>query len=176
MKSSAPQVLFRGLQFACKLLASRSTAVVCVELGGLIMKHNANLARHNLHPVLPVFFLVIVFIAGCGTSTDCSVAVSLAVAPPTATADHLASSPGNQVSFVASDVPPAFCPPTPGAVRTDLKWSVSDPVNVTIGNTPGVDYGVATCKNATAGAVAVTASGTNTRNASISGTATLTCK
>lgn len=107
---------------------------------------------------------------------DCSVALALAVAPATASADHLAASPGNKVQFVAGDQPPPGCPPTPGPVRADLKWTVSDPVDVTIGNTQGVDYGVATCNNATAGPVTVTATGLNSKGATITGTAMLTCR
>ncbi|HEY6968831.1 MAG TPA: hypothetical protein VJA94_06495 [Candidatus Angelobacter sp.] len=122
--------------------------------------------------------LVVVFHAGCGGTAppDCSVAVGLKVAPQTATADHSAAPPGNQISFVALDMPPASCPPTPGAPRLDLTWSVSDPGNVTIGNTQGVDYGVATCKNASANPATVTAAGTNKLKMPINGTASLTCK
>jgi hypothetical protein len=146
----------------------------------MIVKQDASITRDNLHRTFLALLLLVVleifFSAGCGGGgTDCSVAQALAVAPQSATADHLASPPGNQISFVAGDAPPPGCPPTPGPLRTDLKWSVSDPVNVTIGNTQGVDYGVATCKNATAGAVTVTATGTNKLNATITGTASLTC-
>jgi|SRR5262245_35036959 len=114
---------------------------------------------------------------GCGGTSppDCSIAPALAVAPQTATADHLAAPPANQISFVGQDMPPPSCPQTPGAPRQDLKWSVSDP-NVTIGNTPGVDYGVATCKKATASAITVDAMGTNKLNMTIMGKASLTCK
>lgn len=143
------------------------------------MKQNATIARCNLHrtpTALLVIASLIVLITGCGSSIDCSVAKALDVSPQTATANHAAAPPGNQVSFVASDAPPAsFCPPTPGPIRMDVKWSVSDPVNVTIGNTLNVDYGVATCKNATAGPITVTATGTNKRGATITGTAQLMC-
>lgn len=116
---------------------------------------------------------------GCGghsTPVDCAVAVALGVLPSPTSADHLAASPGNKVSFVGFDVSPAGCPPTPGPIRNDLKWSVSDPANVTIGNTPNVDYGVATCVNATPAPVTVTATGTNSRGATLTGTSVLTCK
>jgi hypothetical protein len=141
-----------------------------------IMNQNAGNYCTNIR--LLVLGFVLALAAGCGGTSppDCSVAVALAVAPQTATADHLAAAPGNQISFVAGDVAPNGCPPTPGPLRFDLKWSVSDPVNVSIGNTPNVDYGVATCKNATAGPVTVTASGTNKLNMPITGTASLTCK
>jgi hypothetical protein len=122
--------------------------------------------------------LLIALSSGCGghSTPDCSVAVALGVIPSTATADHLATAPGNKVSFFASDVSPAGCIPTPGPIRQDLKWSVSDPANASIGNTQTVDDGVATCVNAAAAPVTVTASGTNTRGATITGTSALTCK
>lgn len=140
------------------------------------MNQNAGSCRTNVR--LLVLGSVLTILTGCGGTAppDCSAATALAVAPQTGTADHAAAPPGNQVSFVGQDMPPASCPPTPGAPRMDLKWSVSDPVNVTIGNIQGVDYGVATCKNATAGAVTVTASGNNTLKMPITGTAALTCK
>ncbi|MGZ4900906.1 MAG: hypothetical protein ACXV8X_14710 [Candidatus Angelobacter sp.] len=133
--------------------------------------------QRSLLPFL-LALLLIVLSAGCGghSQPDCSLAVALAVAPPTATADHLAAAPGNKISFVASDVSPAGCIPTPGPLRLDLKWSVSDPANVSIGNTQNVDYGVATCINATPAPVTVTATGTNKNGATITGTATLACK
>src|SRR5262249_42361992 len=113
--------------------------------------------------VLQFLALLIVSSAGCGGSPkpDCGVAIALAVAPPTATADHAAAPPGNKIQFVALDAIPPGCRPTPGPAvpRQDLKWTVSEPANVTIGNTPNVDYGLATCNNATAGTVTVTASG-----------------
>jgi hypothetical protein len=127
------------------------------------------------------FLLPLLFIAGsagCGghSAPDCSVAVALFVAPNAATADHLAAPPGNKITYVGGNVPPAGCPPQPSPLRLDLKWSVSDSTNVSIGNTPNVDYGVATCINATPTPVTVTASGPNGLGATITGTATLTCK
>ena len=113
---------------------------------------------------------------GCGGGTDCSLAKSLNILPSSASADHLAASPGNKVSFIGLDAIPPGCPATPGPPRTDLKWSVSDPPDVTIGNIANVDYGVATCVNAAPGIVTVTATGKNTAGNTISGTAALTCK
>lgn len=125
--------------------------------------------------LLPV---LVVAIAGCGgkSQVNCGVALQLGVIPQSATADHAAAAPGNQVSFVAADIPPAGCPPTPGPLRNDVKWSVSDTVNTKIGNTLNVDYGVATCINATPSPVVVTASGPNSLGATITGTGTLACK
>jgi hypothetical protein len=122
--------------------------------------------------------LLIALSAGCGghSAPDCSVAVALGVVPNTATADHLAAAPGNKISFFGSDVLPDGCIPQPGPFRTDLKWSVSDTANVSIGNTPNVDYGVATCINATPSPATVTATGPNRLGATMTGSSTLTCK
>jgi len=125
-----------------------------------------------------LLLLLVIVIAGCGGKTkpvDCT-PVSLDVAPQSATADHAAAAPGNKISYVASNSVRPGCIPTPGPIRTDLKWSVSDAVNTTIGNTPNVDYGVATCINATPSPVTVTAAGPNGVGTTITGTGTLACK
>jgi len=136
---------------------------------------------------IPFIFLttmaMLAALTGCGghsSTPDCTVN-SFNISPATATADHLAAPPGNQVQFFGFDaintLPPGCSTvAVTQAARIDLKWVVSDPVNVAIGNTQGVDYGLATCNNATAGAVTITATGPNARNATIAGTATLTCK
>jgi hypothetical protein len=120
---------------------------------------------------------LMLFSTGCGGSSppDCTTAVALGIAPNAASADHLAVSPANKVSFFAGDMLPSGCPPRPD-VRLDLHWTVSDTVNVVIGNTANVDYGVATCIHATPAPATVAATGPNERGATISGTATLVCK
>ncbi len=124
--------------------------------------------------------LLLCLCTGCGsnqmTHPDCSVAPNIDVAPQSATADHAAATPGNTTSFVGADGTPNGCLPTPGAIRLDLKWSVSDTTNATIGNTPNVDYGVAKCINAAPAPITVTATAQNRLGQTISGTASLTCK
>ena len=142
------------------------------------------MSRKHFHPtalIMSLALLAPLASTGCGGSTgasshDCSVAQALDILPNSASADHTAAPPGNKASFNGFDAIAPGCPLTPGPLRTDLKWSVSDPTDVTIGNTANVDYGVATCVNATPGAVTVTATGPNTAGNTISGTATLTCK
>jgi hypothetical protein len=127
---------------------------------------------------LPLLCLIVVS-GGCGGTAskppDCSTAISLTVLPNPGTADHLAAPPGNKVSFFGLDVLPEGCIPRPGPIRLDLHWTVSDTTNTSIGNTPNVDNGVASCINATPAPVTVTATGPNERGATISGTAALTC-
>lgn len=117
-------------------------------------------------------------LAGCGNPMPNCTPTSLEISPTTATADHLAASPGNKAQFGGFNAPPASCSviANTAALWTDLKWTSSDPASVTIGNTVGVDYGIATCSNATSGPVTITATGQNDVNATISGTASLTCK
>jgi len=127
------------------------------------------------------FLLLVVFGIGCGGKSsppqvDCTIALGLDVIPQSGTADHAAAAPGNQVPFFGADSTRPGCIPTPGPLRTDLKWSVSDTVDTKIGNTLNVDYGVATCINATPAPVTVTATGTNRLGATITGTGALTCK
>jgi hypothetical protein len=135
---------------------------------------------HGLHLSLALLGSLIIsaMLTGCGGSPDCTV-TALSITPPTATANHVAAPPGNKVLFIGTDnnttLPSGCSVADVVVIRTDLKWTASDPVNVTIGNTQGVDYGVATCNNATSGPVTITATGPNSKNATISGTASLTC-
>jgi hypothetical protein len=124
---------------------------------------------------LSLAFAALTVSCGGSAAPNCALATALNILPSVATGDHSAAPPANQTQFLGFDQLVPGCPPTP-SFRTDLKWTVSDPVNVTIGNTPGPSYGVATCVNATAGPVTVTASGPNIQGATITGTAALTCK
>jgi hypothetical protein len=137
---------------------------------------------YRAHPTLFLLPLLLVFMnAGCGGNSsssqiDCTVALGLDVIPQSGTADHTLAPPGNKVNFFGADSTRPGCPPVPGPIRLDLKWTVSDTVNTKIGNTANVDYGVATCINATPAPVTVTATGTNRLGTTITGTGTLTCK
>jgi hypothetical protein len=133
--------------------------------------------NYRLTQFFLVFLLLAIFAVGCGgtAKVDCT-PLALGVSPQSGSADHAAAAPGNQVSYVAANATRPGCIPQPGPLRTDLKWSVSDTVNTKIGNTLNVDYGVATCINATPAPVTVSASGTNGAGGTITGTATLTCK
>ncbi|HTE89603.1 MAG TPA: hypothetical protein VK639_11635 [Terriglobales bacterium] len=113
--------------------------------------------------------------SGCSSSgADCSIA-SVGVLPASATADHSAAPPGNSQQFVAVGAVPKGCVPIP-AVLIDVTWSVSDTTNVTISNTQGQTFGMATCIGTTGGPVTVTATRPAVNGHSLSGTSTLTCK
>jgi hypothetical protein len=132
----------------------------------------------KLIPAL-VFSILLVLPGGCGgrsssTPANCNL-TGINVFPAAATADHVAAAPGNQQSFTGFAVMPAGCVQLL-ANLTNITWTVSDPVNVSISNTPGITYGVATCTGTTAGAVTVTATAPNGGGATATGKATLTCK
>jgi hypothetical protein len=139
----------------------------------------AHCKRSSAPLVLFSALIISATLTGCGGSARDCTPTALSISPATATASHLATPPGNQAQFngfnnvssVPSGCPVAFVE----AIRTDLKWTVSDPVNVTIGNSQGVDYGVAICNSATSQPVTITATGPNAKGATISGTASLTC-
>ena len=115
-------------------------------------------------------------LAGCGGNTNnrCFIG-SITVSPGSATVDHTAAPPGNTQQFAAfAGSVPQGCVVAQSNL-TNVIWSVSDPVNVSIGSTPGPSNGLATCNAATAGAVTVTGTLNQTDFAPVKATATLTC-
>jgi hypothetical protein len=116
---------------------------------------------------------------GCGGNAHNCAAQSLTITPTSITINHLAAPPANKGTFNGFDnnstVSSGCAVSEVVAIWTDLKWTSSDPVNAPIGNTLGVDYGIAICNNAAAGPVTITATGPNSVNETISGTASLTC-
>jgi len=118
--------------------------------------------------------LVSSVLASCGN--DCA-AGSLNVSPQNAVADHSAASPGNSDAFLAfSSGMPGGCSAAASNLN-NVTWSVSDPTDVSISNSPDNTFGTATCINATAGPVTITATLPASLNdgKAVSGTATLSC-
>ena len=114
-------------------------------------------------------------LTGCGGSTTACKIDSINVFPASATINHAAAPPGNSqefLAFIASE--PVGCAFIQSNLRT-ATWSVSDAVNVSISNVQDNTYGVATCKNATAGAVTVTATVPAGDGTNVTKTASLTC-
>src|SRR5215469_10110308 len=107
-----------------------------------------------------ILLLVLSIVAGCGgsaTPSGCSI-TGINVFPPAATVDHTAAPPANTKHFDAfiSSAAPAGCGFQLGSLQ-DAVWTVSDPVNASIGNQVNVNYGTATCMNAAASPITVTA-------------------
>ena len=126
---------------------------------------------------LAYLFLYLLLLAGCGGGSDCSAFLSVNVSPASGNADHSASPPANAKQFLAFGAVGPGCVTTAAAL-TNVTWSVSDPVNVSIDNTSlTATYGTATCLNHTAGPVTITATLPATKNngKTLTGTATLTC-
>jgi hypothetical protein len=115
-------------------------------------------------------------LAGCGNHQDCAL-TALTVAPPSASADHIAAAPGNQIQFFAGASSSKGCALAACMNCWGQTWSVSDPVNVSISN--GVnDNGTATCLGTTNGPVTITAT-TQVAGKSahtLTATSTLTCR
>ena len=109
-------------------------------------------------------------IAGCGSSMNNTCQVNAAVTPASATADHTAASPGNQVQYTVQGTVTGNCPLLPDTLGT---WSTSDPVRTSIAAQPN-DMATATCLAGTNGAVIISTSGTVHGHSINSGT--LTCK
>ncbi len=108
-------------------------------------------------PGLGGAMLLVMLLSNCGAvannSETCTIVAD--VLPASATADHSAAPPGNQVQFVAKSSVTGNCPLTPDRIGT---WSTSDPANSTISNQPGTE-GLATCLHATPTPASITYSG-----------------
>ena len=119
-----------------------------------------------------------VLLSSCGGDLGCGM-IGMTVLPANATAGHNAAPPGNAVQFFAAPVNPGACP-APANIPVALlrpNWSVSDAVNVSISNTQDATNGTATCLNATAASVTVTATlpKSPTQNKTFVATAKLRC-
>ena len=121
--------------------------------------------------------LVLIVAVGCGGAPDCG-PVGVSVSPNTATADHTAAPPGNQQQFFAFNSFPIKqgCAAITAAILNNVTWSTSDPGDVSISNTQGSTYGVATCINAGSSPVTITATQSRQGGSAFTGTASLTCK
>lgn len=125
-----------------------------------------------------LLLLVVFFLIGCGGSTTLTPAcfiTGINVFPKTATVDHTAAPPGNTQHFDAfQSSAPSGC----GFQLANLQnatWTVSDMVDASIGNQQNVNYGTATCINAAASPITVTATVPSGNGTNVSATATLTC-
>ena len=94
----------------------------------------------------------------CGSTTSSSSCpINAAVVPSSATADHTAAPPGDQVQFstvVTGTGKLGVCP----LVIAAGSWTTSDPVNTAISNQPATQ-GLATCLDATPSPATITYTG-----------------
>ena len=123
-----------------------------------------------------LLLLMISATVGCGgTSTlNCSM-TGINVSPQNASTGHTA--PSNVQHFDGFAIAPAGCNSVAitAARLTNITWSTSDPVRVSISNVQDATYGNATCNSATSGAVTITATAPNGNGSNVTGTASLTC-
>jgi hypothetical protein len=103
-----------------------------------------------------------------GISSNTCTIVAL-ITPPTATANHSAPAPGNQVQFSLTSTVKGNCPLVPDQMGS---WSTSDPLNTAISN-QAPTQGLATCLNATPTLATIT--NTSTVRGHTFTHATLTC-
>ncbi len=103
--------------------------------------------------------------------------IELMVNPQSATADHTAKLPANQVEFAAFYGPTAesTCKP-PTALITSATWTTSDPTDVQVNSVPGAGNGTATCLGPTSSPAILTASYTPIGGTTQTANATLSCK
>jgi hypothetical protein len=116
---------------------------------------------------------------GCAASQNqsCDLTSVLAVGPASATPDHSATPPGNQAQFQATVAPYSSnpsCPIPQYILLLQPTWTISDPLDAQISSAAGTN-GVATCMNAAANPITVSASYTSNGTTQTK-TATLTCK
>ena len=100
---------------------------------------------------LPLLLLCALIPAICAASTD-TCTVNAAIVPQSATADHSAAAPGNQVQFSLTSTVKGNCPLRPDRAGV---WSTSDLVNTAVSS-----QGLATCRNATPTPATITNSST----------------
>ena len=122
-------------------------------------------------------------LSGCGSSPStgtCELTTVLNVEPTSATADHAAVPPGNQVQFKGGGyfTAPSGCGAPALAFAADAVWTNPDPNDITISSAADATNGTAVCENATGGPVAL--SGTYTSVPGLTGTVVrivqLTCR
>jgi hypothetical protein len=126
------------------------------------------------------FFVAITALCGCGgnPATKCDEVTVISVNPTSATVNHAATPPANQVQFVANAQPYSD---QPGCAVPDWiaivygTWSNPDPTDIQISSALDNTNGTAVCKSATNGAVTLTGTFSELVPAPVTKTVQLTC-
>ncbi len=126
-------------------------------------------ARANAPIGLARVGLSFLLLSTCGAIGGDNCAITAAVIPSSATADHSSPPPGNQVQFTAFSNVTGNCPLIADHVGS---WSTSDPADTAISNEPATK-GLATCLNA---APPATVAYSGTVRGRVFASATLLCK
>ncbi|MGA2571617.1 MAG: hypothetical protein ABSF23_13955 [Terracidiphilus sp.] len=133
--------------------------------------------RGNL---LIALFAGLALVCGCGgnPAVNCSLGdVEVRVTPTSATIDHAAAPPGNQIQFVgvAQPTAPIGCPLPTWVAISHATWSNPDPVDIQISSANDATNGTAICKSPTNGAVTLTGTFTQVVTTPVAKTVQLTC-
>jgi hypothetical protein len=124
-------------------------------------------------------FTALLLLSGCSgnPAMTCSLTVEVQVSPTTATVDHAAAPPGNQVQFVGYARPTA--PPgcaVPQWIAIDYAtWSNPDPTDIQISSASDSTNGTAICKSPTNGPVPLTGTFTQLVSSPVTKTVQLAC-
>ena len=118
---------------------------------------------------------------GCGGNgtigSKCTLTTVITVNPASATVDHAAAPPANQVQFIANaqpTAPPGCAVPTWIAIVYGT-WSNPDPIDIQISSAADSTNGTAVCKTPTNGAVTLTGTFTELVQSPVTKTVQLTC-
>jgi hypothetical protein len=125
-------------------------------------------------------FIAITVICGCGGNpvATCTDSIVVTVAPSSATVNHAAAPPGNQVQFVGYAAPtaPPGCP-VPEWIAIDYAtWSNPDPAAIQISSANDSTNGTAVCEAPTNGAVTLTGTFTQLVLTPVTKSVQLTCE
>jgi hypothetical protein len=126
----------------------------------------------------PLAFAVAALTGCAGGTSDCTFTQSFNVSPLTATANHSAAAPGNQVQFFSTIAPKASaadCPVPLYIIAARPAWTNPDPLDLTISNANDATNGTAVCNSATSGPVTLTANVGSSATPSLQ-TVQLTCQ
>ncbi len=104
--------------------------------------------------------VALVVVCGCGapSSQSCGYSFVVTVSPASATVNHAATPPGNQVQFIGTAVPtaPPGCPIPAVEALVYATWSNPDPTDIQISSADNSTNGTAVCMSSTNGAVTLT--------------------
>lgn len=112
--------------------------------------------------LLPVLFAAVAIVCGCGGNSQigCTLETVITVSPTSATVNHAAAPPANQVQFIG--VGGYAAPPGEDCAVPALSWiaygtwSNPDPTDITISSADDSTNGTAVCVAPTNGAVTLT--------------------
>ncbi len=130
--------------------------------------------------LLVVAFAAAAVVCGCGGNSQisCVGSVEIAVSPTSATVNHAAAPPANQIQFIGIGQPtaPPGCPVPEWVAIVYGTWSNPDPTDITISSANDSTNGTAVCNAPTNGAVTLTGTFSQLVPAPVTKSVQLTCE